>query len=89
MITWNEAKRRENARKHGIDLADLESVFDNPMVTLEDVRENYGEIRFQSLCFWQGRVVFVIWTPRGSDTAHLISCRYADRRETNDYFQAF
>jgi uncharacterized protein len=34
MITWDEAKRRENLRKHKIDLADLEPVFDNPMVKL-------------------------------------------------------
>ena len=36
MITWDEPKRRENLRKHRIDLGDLESVFDYPMVTVED-----------------------------------------------------
>ena len=30
MITWDEPKRRENLRKHGIDLALLEDVFDAP-----------------------------------------------------------
>jgi uncharacterized DUF497 family protein len=29
---------------------------------------------------WQGRVVFLVWTPRGDETAHIISCRYADRK---------
>ena len=33
-----------------------------------------------------GRVVFLVWTPRGDDTAHLTSCRYADRKETDAYF---
>ena len=33
MISWDEPKRRENLRKHKIDLADLESVFDYPMVS--------------------------------------------------------
>lgn len=28
MITWDELKRRENRRKHRIDLAELEPVFD-------------------------------------------------------------
>jgi hypothetical protein len=87
MIAWDEPKRRENIRKHKVDLAALESVFDNPMVTLEDARESYGELRLQSLGMWQGRVVFLVWTPRGDDTAHLISCRYADRQETDAYFQ--
>jgi uncharacterized DUF497 family protein len=86
MITWDEPKRRENIRKHQIDLAELEPVFDYPMISVEDDRERYGELRLQSLGMWQGSVVFLVWTPRGDDTAHLISCRYADRKETDDYF---
>jgi uncharacterized protein len=88
MIAWDEPKRRENIRKHKIDLAELEPVFDCPMVTVEDARASYGELRLQSLGMWQGRVVFLVWTPRGDDAAHLISCRYADRQETDNYFQA-
>lgn len=88
MITWDESKRRENLRKHKIDLADLETVFDYPMVSVEDDRQSYGELRLQSLGMRKGRVVFLVWTPRGDDTAHLISCRYADRQETNEYFSS-
>jgi uncharacterized DUF497 family protein len=88
MITWDERKRRENVRKHKIDLAELEPVFDNPMISVEDDRESYGELRLQSLGLWQGRVVFLVWAPRGDATAHLISCRYADRKETDTYFSS-
>lgn len=88
MISWEEPKRRENIRKHRIDLADLESVFDNPMVTVEDTRMPYGELRLQSLGLWRGQVVFLIWTPRGDATAHLISCRHANRKQTEAYFSA-
>lgn len=35
MLTWDEAKRRENLRKHRIDFAELEPVFDLPMVTVK------------------------------------------------------
>jgi uncharacterized protein len=45
MISWDEAKRRDNLRRHRIDLAELELVFDAPMVTVEDNRERYGELR--------------------------------------------
>jgi uncharacterized DUF497 family protein len=89
MITWDEPKRRENIRKHKIDLADLEPAFDSPMITVQGDRESYGELRLQSLAMWQGRVVFLVWTPRGDDTAHLMSCRYAERKETDDYFASF
>lgn len=85
MITWDQPKRAENLARHGIDLAELESAFDFPMVTVEDDRLAYGEQRLQSLAFWRGRVVFVIWTER-QDAAHLISCRYADKHQTQLYF---
>ena len=85
MITWHETKRRTNLKKHGIDLAELESAFDSPMITLEDDSENYGELRLQSLAFWRGRVVFLVWTER-DEGAHMISCRYADRTEIENYF---
>ena len=89
MITWDEAKRRENIKKHGLDLAALETVFDQPMISVEDDRQSYGELRVQSLGMWQGRVVFLVWTPRGDEAAHIISCRYADRKETDAFFNAF
>lgn len=88
VITWGEPKRRENLRKHKIDLADLESVFDFPMISVEDDREAYGELRLQSLGMWRGRVVFLVWTPREDNSAHLISCRYADRKQTEVYFSS-
>ena len=57
MITWDEAKRRENLRKHKIDLAELELAFDLPMITVEDDRETYGELRLKSLAMWRGRII--------------------------------
>lgn len=87
MITWDESKRRINLKKHGIDLAELESAFDLPMVTVEDDRATYGELRLQSLAMWRGRVVFLVWT-EWDDAAHLISCRYADRSQIESYFES-
>ena len=89
MITWDEAKRRENIRKHKIDLASLEPTFDFPMISVEDARDSYGELRLQSLGIWRKRAVFLVWTPREDNSAHLISCRYADRKEAEDYFSTF
>ena len=86
MITWDETKRKRNLREHKIDLAELQAVFDGHMVTVEDDREAYGELRLQSLGMWRGRVVFIVWTPRAEDDSHLISCRYANRTQTKDYF---
>lgn len=85
MISWDEPKRKTNLRRHHIDLALLESVFDYPMVTEEDDRLEYGEQRLRSLGMYEGRVVHLVWTERAL-SAHLISCRYAERQEAKDYF---
>ena len=86
MISWDDHKRKANLRKHGIDLADLETAFDFPMITVEDDREIYGELRLQSLAMWRGRIIFLVWTTR-LNTAHLISCRYADRSQVQSYLE--
>lgn len=82
-MTWDEGKRRRNCTEHGIDFADLEGFFDRDLLTREDVREAYGEQRFQSLGAFQGTIVFVAWALRGVDenTPHLISARKADKHE--------
>lgn len=87
MIVWDEAKREQNITKHGIDLADLDSVFDAPLVSVEDARAAYGEQRLQSLGWFRDRVVLLVWTER-DECARLISCRYGDKHETRAYFRA-
>ncbi|MBI2399101.1 MAG: BrnT family toxin [Xanthomonadales bacterium] len=87
MVTFDAAKRAANLAKHGIDLADCESVFDFPMLTIEDSREAYGEQRLKSLGWLADRVVVLVWTDRDAGP-HLISCRHGDQREANRYFQS-
>lgn len=86
MITFDPIKRQTNLRKHGIDLAGCEVIFDALMVTDEDDREAYGEQRLKSLGWFNSRVVVLIWTDRETGP-HLISCRYGDARETDRYFK--
>ena len=86
MIIWDEAKRKRNLKDHGIDLAEVACVFDAPMVTVEDERQNYGEQRLQSLGWFRNRVVFLVWTER-IDSARVIFCRYGDKYETHAYFE--
>jgi uncharacterized DUF497 family protein len=87
MITWDKPKRQVNINKHGIDLAEVESVFDSPMLTIEDDRVAYGEQRLKSLAWWNGRVVVLLWTERDSG-AHVFSCRNADKSQTREYIRA-
>jgi uncharacterized DUF497 family protein len=85
---YDPAKRKRNLRKHAIDLAECDLVFDEPMVTREDDRLAYDEQRFISLGWLKDRVVVLVWTDR-EDEPHLISCREGEPHEQEAYFRAF
>jgi len=87
MITWDEKKRLLNLKRHGIDFADVECIFDRGMHSEEDRSANYAELRINSLGLLHGRVVRLIWTP-AEDGARIISCRYGDRHDTEIYFKS-
>lgn len=57
MAVWDEPKRQANLAKHGLDFAGCEAVFDFPVVTREDGRRGYGELRMNLLGWLEGRVV--------------------------------
>jgi len=85
MITFDSAKRQINLAKHGVDLVIAEIVLAGTVVTLEDSREAYGETRIQALGLYNGRVMQVVYTPRG-DADHIISVRKAERHEATYYW---
>ena len=81
MITFDETKRQVNIAKHGVDLAVLSGFFDGALLTREDVREAYGELRFQRVGWHAGEMLFVVWTPSDDDWPHIISARKAEKHE--------
>ncbi|MCL2829857.1 MAG: BrnT family toxin [Betaproteobacteria bacterium] len=84
MITYDEDKRRANLRKHGLDFAGADTIFDHPVVSVEDDRESYGEKRINVLGFLDGEIVFLTYTERGEDF-RAISLRKATRHEIRHY----
>jgi uncharacterized DUF497 family protein len=87
-MAHDPAKRRSNKRRHKIDLAECEAVFDAPMLTREDANLSYGEQRLVSLGWLQGRVVVLVWTDR-AEGSRLISCREAKPHEQEAYFREY
>ena len=85
MISYDDNKRQINLKKHGIDLAECVGIFDYPMITKEDARENYGEQRLQSLGLLNSVVVFMVWIDK-VDHPHLISVREATKYEQKYYY---
>jgi uncharacterized DUF497 family protein len=81
MVTFDSTKRLTNIAKHGIDLAALESFFDSDLLTREDTRAAYGQLRFQSIGWHIDQLLFVVWTPGDDDWPHIISARKAEKHE--------
>ena len=86
MLTWDEAKRKLNIKKHGLDFAGCDAIWDHFTVTREDIRQNYGEARQVCFGLLLSEVVVMVYTerPRGS---HVISVRKAEKHESRYYRQ--
>lgn len=78
---WDDVKRQANQRKHGLDFADAHEVFEGPMLFAADLREDYGEDRWQGVGLLNGRVVVVVFAQREPDTVRIISFRRAKQHE--------
>lgn len=81
---WDKSKAAINLRKHGIDFADVVSVFsDDLAITTPD--ERFDEDRFITIGLDAlGRVLVVVYTWRGQEI-RLISARSATRSEKRQY----
>ena len=53
---WDERKRRETLRKHGVDLLEAALIFEGPVLSRPDDRKDYGEIREVSLGMVDGEI---------------------------------
>ena len=82
---WDEAKRRSNLWRHGIDFAEVVEFARNP-VTVVDDRYDYGERRFSTLALFRGRVVSIAHTET-EYVIRLISARWASKNEEITYFK--
>ena len=82
---WDEDKRLINIRKHGIDFADVPSIFELDTVTVIDDRFEYGETRYQTLGLLKTRIIMVVHT-ESETVIRIISARKANKYEEETYF---
>ena len=82
---FDPAKAALNLRKHGVSLADAESVFQDPLALHRADPDAEGEARFVALGVANnGVTLVVVYTIRG-DVIRLISARRATAREKRAY----
>ena len=85
-ISFDPAKRDETLLHRGLDFADAGRVFSGKTVTVEDDRQDYGEARYITAGYLNGRCVVLVWTPRG-DSRQIISMRYTHAAEEKNWFR--
>lgn len=83
-ITFDPPKRDWTMAERGLAFEDAEKVFAGDTIDFEDTRKDYGEPRHICIGHLGGRMVVVVWTPRG-DNRHIISMRKANDREQERY----
>jgi uncharacterized DUF497 family protein len=79
-IAWTEAKREKTLQERGLDFARAAEVFGGLHATRATHGGPAGETRHITAGFLDGRMVVMVWTPRG-DTRHIISMRHAHAKE--------
>jgi uncharacterized DUF497 family protein len=83
-IEFDTNKRDKALTERGLDFARAAEVFAGRHFTVEDVREDYGESRCITVGKLDGRMVVMVWTPRG-EARRIISMRKANDREQARY----
>jgi uncharacterized protein len=83
---WDDAKARENLRKHRIGFEEAVEIFHDPLsITIPDPDHSVHESRYIILGLTgQGRVLVVVYTERG-ETIRIVSCRRASSLERKRY----
>jgi uncharacterized DUF497 family protein len=78
--SFDPAKRTKTLTERGLDFADAGHVFAGFHFTRADDRRVYGERRYVTAGLLRGRLIVLVWTPRGT-ARRIISMRHANDRE--------
>jgi uncharacterized DUF497 family protein len=85
-FAWDERKRKNNLKKHGLDFRQAHKVFAGATFSIPDTRFDYGEERFASLGLLDADVVVIVHT-EAKDEIRIISMRKGTAYEQEIFFE--
>ncbi|WP_439136616.1 BrnT family toxin [Roseicyclus sp.] len=88
LFEWSKSKRTENLTKHGVDLVFAALIFEGPVLTQIDDRNDYGETRYISVGLIDDEAYVVVHTTRG-DRTRLISAWLGGQKANGRYKARF
>ena len=84
-----DAGNRAKCQKHCVSVAEVEGLFDRPLLIIPDTAHSQGEVRFRAIGKTaRGRSVFLVFTLRVGARKRFIrpvSARYMHRKEVIHY----
>ena len=83
-VEFDPRKRVITLRERGLDFAEAGALFAGPTATREGDRKDCGEPRIQTVGVLDGRLVMVVWTPRG-DARCIVSMRHVHDDEAKAF----
>ena len=83
-LEWDEDKRQTTLRERGLDFADVIHFDAGSLETYEDLRSNYGELRFNAFGYLDGVLCTYCWTLRNGKM-RIVSMRKMNERERKAY----
>lgn len=82
MFDWDDVKRHETLKKHGIDFVDAVEIFTQPFLRLP--ARSGAEIRELAVGYLNGKVIAVVFTLR-DENIRIITARRARKDEREKY----
>ncbi len=85
MYEWDERKNQRNIEKHGISFELASRIFEGPVLSAPDTRNEYGEVREISIGKVEGILMLVVVHTQRSGKTRIISARRANAKERTRY----
>ena len=86
---WDERKAELNLEKHGVSFELGTEIFSDPqLLSFEDDRKDYGEVREVAIGETEGIILYVVFTVR-DERIRIILTRKANREEREAYYEYF
>jgi uncharacterized DUF497 family protein len=85
VVVWDDHKRAQNIRRHGVDLAEARLFKWETALVVESYRGAHGEQRYKGIGRIDERLMTVIFSVLGSEAISVISVRPASRRERRQH----
>ena len=84
-FAWDPAKNAANIAKHGVSFEQAARIFDGPVLTRADDRDDYGEMREISIGLLDGIAALVVVHADRGGVTRIISARRALKHERRLY----